>query len=117
MAARLEHGHFVSMEGGSLEVAFETGSSHHDYIREDASIRRLEQILEKRFGRRFKVVIHETGAGAGSRVSRSVVEERRRNEAEQQQKVRDEAVAHPIIQDAVKVFGGRVVHSGKDGKK
>jgi DNA polymerase-3 subunit gamma/tau len=115
MAARIEHGRFISLEAGRLEVAFDIGSSHLEYIREAGNKKRFEQILTKHFGRPVSVGIEE--AAPGGRLTRSAAEERSRKESENIQRAKDEAIAHPVIQEAMKTFGGKVLQTGVEGKK
>jgi len=111
LASRLEHGRFVAFENSSLEVAFDPRSSHLEYMQESANSKRLEDILSNHYGKPIRFDIVESTPG--NRVVKSAAEEKSRIETESRQRARDEAIAHPIIQEAVKVFGGKIIQTDK----
>jgi hypothetical protein len=113
MASRIIHGRFISLEDDVLEISFDPGSAHLSYARNNLEF--LGKAVSRHFGRPVKVALSETGGGG--RVARSAAEEKARRESDAARKARDEEMSHPVIQDAVRVFGGRVVQTSKDGGK
>jgi hypothetical protein len=64
----------------------------------------LERFCAEFFGQKPELVVEEVGAGEGLSLARS----RELEDQRAQEVLQEQALAHPIVQEAIRVFGAEV---------
>ncbi|MCX8117095.1 MAG: DNA polymerase III subunit gamma/tau [Desulfobacterota bacterium] len=91
-----------------VEIGFEKGSFHHDRLSEKSYFNQLESICREYFKKKTKVIL--TGMERGSKPSADLAQGGRGG-AGKGVKSRGRLEEDPLIQDALRIFGGKIVKS------
>ncbi|MBE0596150.1 MAG: DNA polymerase III subunit gamma/tau [Desulfuromonadales bacterium] len=108
IASLLEHGSLLALELPRLEIGFPAASFHLEHIKEAAAQATLKELAEAYFGQPVNIKVVAVEGGAGGRPP-SLLEERRVQESDRQRRLREDALAHPMIKAAQEIFGGEVL--------
>jgi DNA polymerase-3 subunit gamma/tau len=90
-------GNLIHMDDEKIEIGFEKDSFHYDRMIEKENRNQLELICQDLFQRKIKVVISPSNQGVGLK-GRAVLEA-------------GETAQNPLIQEALRLFNGRIVKS------
>jgi len=109
LASLLDHSRLMKKEGNTLEIAFSGNSLFSESVQESKKKRELEQVCEEFFGKKMRLTIcfldsGEEGLGdqeAGLTIS------------QKNEKIREEAKRHPLIKEALNIFGGGITEIKK----
>ena len=100
---------------GEVILAMEPGSFFADQIRAPRNLKALEHFCSEFFGRPTRVQVEELGEGDGPSLADSREQAARKADAD----LRQEALDHPMVKEAIRVFGAQVDHvktnSGTEG--
>jgi DNA polymerase-3 subunit gamma/tau len=105
----LEHGRLLVLELPNVELGFVDGSFHLLQMQGVDLQAAFSKMAEDFFGQPISLKVVAIREQDQAVVPPSLAEEREARESTQRNRVRDEALAHPGIQAAQKIFGGEVV--------
>lgn len=109
LGGTLEHGRLLKLELPLVEVGFVEGSFHFSQMQDADLQAAFVALAEDFFGQAVSLRVVPVGGRDQAVVPPSLAEERQARESTQRNRVRDEALGHPAIQAAQKIFGGEVV--------
>jgi DNA polymerase III subunit gamma/tau len=107
LASLLEHGCLLKQELPQLEVGFPAGSFHLDQVKDGETLGVLTEISSKYFAQPVFIRIVPIDV-KGGKVPPSLLEERKEQESDRKKRLREDALAHPMVQQAVVVFDGEI---------
>jgi DNA polymerase-3 subunit gamma/tau len=84
-----------------LEITVTGNSFYTARLRDKKSMAALQKVCDQFFKRRMKIKIVESGKGTSQK--------RQHKESDRDRRLKKEALAHPLVTDALEVFQGRVV--------
>jgi len=84
-----------------LEITVTGNSFYTARLRDNKSIASLQKVCDQFFKRNMKIKIVESEKGT--------LQKRQHKESDRDRRLKKEALAHPLVTDALKVFQGRVV--------
>ena len=103
----LEHGSPLKQEQGSMEIGFPAGSYYLSSIQDGISIVEIQDLAQAFCGQKtvFRVtsITPETGAAP-----LSVLEKKKSEHEQRQEELKQEVASHPVINEALRVFGGAI---------
>ncbi len=105
-ASLLEHGQPLILEESRLEVGYPKKSFYLERMQETDNLNFLENLSREFFKRNLKVKV--TGVSAEA-LLRGPVPESPGEKKNSKREKEEEALNHPLVRDAIHVFGGRVV--------
>ncbi len=104
LASLLDHGKVLKMNETTLHIGFPPKSIYLDSLREEEKKRELNRLCEKYFEAPKQVVILDyKPSGSAEDVESPDLTKAQRNE-----KIREEARNHPLVREALNVFGGGI---------
>ncbi len=103
----LEHGSLLALELPSLHLGFSEGSFHLEQMKDPENLEVLKEMAEAYFGQAVAIKISAADIKNGE-APRSLIEERKAQETDRKKRLREDALAHPLVQKAVEVFEGEV---------
>jgi DNA polymerase-3 subunit gamma/tau len=103
----LEHGSLLRQELPLLEIGFPAGSFHLEQLRDSETLAVLTDIAGDYYGQAVTIRVLPIEAGR-SQAPPSLLEERQAKETDRRKRLREDALAHPMVQAAVKVFSGEI---------
>jgi DNA polymerase-3 subunit gamma/tau len=98
-ATGLEHADKINVENGILRIEFLSSSVHSDHLLRQDALENLTKLSKEFFDQNLRVEVQALSAGKSSYQSIK----------EQNLKSKDEIYEDSIVQEAIKIFGGRVV--------
>lgn len=105
IASVLEHGSPIKMEAENIEIGFPADSYFLNNAKDPDSVAAIKALAEKFNGRETKITITAISQDrAGS--PESLAEKKKRDEDERAIALKKEIEAHPLINEALRVFGG-----------
>lgn len=105
----LSHGRFVSLEPGTVRLAFPNDAAFHRSTVFGMSRQLIEEVLTKHFGRPTKVA-EDTTAQALKAAAPSIAEEEAKETAARHQAIDARVAQHPAIKNVLRILGGTVEH-------
>jgi hypothetical protein len=105
----LSYGRFVSMEPGTVKLAFPPDAGFHRTTVFGMSRQLIEEALTKHFGRPTRVV-EETGPQALLGTAPSIAEEEAKQTAARHSAIDARVAQHPAIRSVLQILGGTVEH-------
>ncbi len=105
----LEHGRLLLLDLPNVELGFVDGSFHLLQMQGADLQSAFSKMAEDFYGQSISLKVVAIKEQDQAVVPPSLAEEREARESTQRNRVRDEALAHPGIQAAQKIFGGDVV--------
>ncbi|MDX9709508.1 MAG: DNA polymerase III subunit gamma/tau, partial [Trichloromonas sp.] len=103
----LEHGCLLKQELPLLEIGFPAGSFHLEQLRDSETLAVLTGIAGDYYGQAVTIRVLPIAQGR-SQAPPSLLEERQAQETDRRKRLREDALAHPMVQTAVKVFSGEI---------
>jgi len=108
----LTHARPITVEPGRLVVAFEPGSFFDDQVKAKRNRRDLDKFAAAFFGRPTQVEIgdldEQTVAAARAEPPPSLAEAREQAARQSEDQLKRQALEHPMVQEAIRVFGAEV---------
>ncbi|MBC8017365.1 MAG: DNA polymerase III subunit gamma/tau, partial [Verrucomicrobia bacterium] len=103
----LEHGSPLKQEAGLLEIGFPEGSYYLSSLQDTESIAEIRGLAAEFSGEdtviRVKPIVAETGD-----VPLSLAEKKKSDHDRRQEELRKEVAGHPVINEALRIFGGAI---------
>ena len=104
LASLLDHGQLLKKDRNNIDIAFPKNSLFLESIQEASKKRELGQICEEYFGEETKVKLHVlTSPSNESEDQKSIL-----TPAQKAEKIREEARNHPLVREALNIFGGGI---------
>ncbi|MFA5514759.1 MAG: DNA polymerase III subunit gamma/tau [Desulfuromonadales bacterium] len=107
LASLLEHGRLLTLELPQLEIAFPLRSFHLEQVKDAETLSALQSLAEGYFA--HPVAIKIVAAEASAPVPPSLLEERQARESDRKRRLRDDALAHPMVKAVQEIFGGEII--------
>ena len=107
IASLLEHGSLLKHELPQLEIGFPSGSFHLEQIRDVETLAVLTENASEYFAQPVTIRIVPIDA-KGGQAPPSLLEERKAQESDRKKRLREDALAHPMVQKAVAIFEGEI---------
>ncbi len=107
IASVLEHGSLLCQDLPVVEIGFTSGSFNLERMRDSETQQALEEIAATFFGQKVTIKVSAINGKAGQ-APPSLIEEQRAKDSDRKKRLREDALAHPMIQAAVSVFGGEI---------
>jgi hypothetical protein len=93
------------LDDETIEIGFQKGSFYLDKMSEEGNKGECEEICRNYFKKDLKVIFKDvTGSMSNSGAKR----ENSKEPTDQERALRKEAMENPVIQEAVKIFGGTI---------
>jgi DNA polymerase-3 subunit gamma/tau len=105
-ASLLEHGHPLNLSESMLEVGYPGKSFYLERMQEADQVAFLRGLAEEFFKRTMKVKVSGLNPASLPRGRGGDNQEEKKNSRREKQ---EEALNHPLVREAVNIFGGRVV--------
>lgn len=105
----LSHGRFVSLEPGTVRLAFPTDAAFHRSTVFGMSRQLIEEVLTKHFGRPTKVA-EDTTTQSLQAAAPSIAEEEAKETAARHSAIDARVAQHPAIKNVLRILGGTVEH-------
>ncbi|OGE21160.1 MAG: DNA polymerase III, subunit gamma and tau [Candidatus Dadabacteria bacterium RBG_19FT_COMBO_40_33] len=100
-ATGLEHADKINVDNGILKIEFLSSSIHSDHLLRQDAQENLGKLSKEFFDQNLRVRVEVLSSSADKRDYQSL--------KEQNSKIKDEIYEDPIVKEALKIFGGRVV--------
>jgi len=100
----LQHACPLTVSPGQVRLALEPGSFFADQMKSDRNRRDLQRFCREFFGVDTTVVVEERAGEPGE--SLAVIKDKVAREAREQ--MRDNALSHPMVREAIRIFGAEV---------
>jgi DNA polymerase III subunit gamma/tau len=109
----LGHAAVKELSKTRVRIALESGSFFADQMKSGRNRQDLEKFCAEFFGAKTDLVVEEQTTGSDATLVRSrEIQEQKTNE-----EVRQKALAHPAVQEAIRVFGAEVDHVKTQGRR
>lgn len=103
----LEHGSPLRQEAGNIEIGFPSGSYYLSSLQDADSISQVQSLARAFTGTetivRIVAIMPETG-----NAPLSLAEKKKSDEAQLNDELKQEVASHPVINEALKIFGGTI---------
>ncbi len=106
IASILEHGRILNFDLPVMEIGFPAGSFHLEQMKDSETMEALQALAGNFFHR--VVTLRITAAEKDRKASPSLLEERKTRETDRRKRLREDALAHPLVQKSLEIFGGEV---------
>lgn len=103
----LEHGSPIRQEDGMLEIGFPAGSYYLASLQDQASIQELQALAKAFTGGETTVRIVSINS-ANLDKPQSLAEKKKHEDRQQHEELKREVENHPVINEALKIFGGTI---------
>ena len=104
LASLLDHGTLLNMDEANVEIGFPVNSIFQESLKENGKIDELSRLCEDYFGNARRIVFSDR---ASSR-SADDGEASGITKAQRTEKIREETKKHPLVREALNVFGGGI---------
>jgi len=102
----LEHGSLLKFELPAVRVGFERASFMLQQLSDAETKERLNSLAQQFFEQQVQVVVESLSAAAAAPLSLVAAEEKR--ESDRGRRLREDALAHPMVRKAVEIFSGEI---------
>jgi DNA polymerase-3 subunit gamma/tau len=106
LASLLERGSLVALQLPLLDIGFPAGSFLLEQVRDPEALAALQVLAAEFFG--VPVTIRLTPLDGPQQAAPSLLEERQAQESDRKKRLREDALAHPMVKAALAVFAGEV---------
>jgi DNA polymerase-3 subunit gamma/tau len=103
----LEHGSPIRQEPGLMEIGFPSGSYYLSSLQDNESISAVQGLAKEFTGTDTKVRIVSIEPETGS-APLSLAEKKKSDEQQLKEELRHEVASHPVINEAIRIFGGTI---------
>jgi DNA polymerase III subunit gamma/tau len=107
IASLLERGSLLTLDPPKLEIGFPSGSFHLEQIRDAETLQTLSALAEAYFGAPVEIRVTPVDGKSEDRPL-SLLEERQVQESDRKRRLREDALAHPMVRSVLEIFGGNV---------
>ncbi len=107
IASLLERGSLLALDLPKLEIGFGSGSFHLEQIRDAETLQTLQALAEGYFGGPVEIRITQVDARSEGRPL-TLLEERQVQESDRKRRLREDALAHPMVRSVLEIFDGKV---------
>lgn len=108
IASLLEHGSLLALELPLLEIGFAPGSFHLEQLRDADNHAALSEMAREYFGQVVNLKVSAVAADKAD-APRSLLAERQAEESDRKRRLKDDALAHPMVQAVKEIFASEVV--------
>ncbi len=108
IASLLEHGSLLALELPQLEIGFAPASFHLEQLRDADNHAALCAMATEYFGQPVTLKVTAVAADKAA-APPSLLAERQAQQSDRQRRLKEDALAHPMVQAVKAVFGGEVV--------
>jgi DNA polymerase-3 subunit gamma/tau len=105
IASLLEHGSLLSFDLPLLEVGFASASFHLEQMKDPETLVALEELAEAYFDQPVTIRV---SAVAGKKGTFHPLSEERKKETDRKKRLREDALAHPMVRAIQEIFGGEI---------
>ncbi|MDY0191778.1 MAG: DNA polymerase III subunit gamma/tau [Desulfuromonas sp.] len=102
----LEHGSLLKFDLPRVMVGFERASFMLQQLSDAETKERLNSLAQQFFEQQVQVVVESLSAAAAAPLSLVAAEEKR--ESDRGRRLREDALAHPMVRKAVEIFSGEI---------
>jgi len=106
IATLLENGSLLRLELPVLEIGYTAGSFMFEQVRDPETLEVVTALAAEFFGQ--PVTIKLSPVAAAKAAPPSLVQERKTQESDRKNRLRNDALAHPMVKAAVEIFEGQV---------
>ena len=103
----LEHGSPLQQEPGSMEIGFPSGSYYLTSAQDSESLAEIQALAREFTGQETRVRVKAIAAETGD-APLSLVEKKKTEHEQRLAGLKEEVAAHPVINEALRVFGGTI---------
>ncbi|HEX9079018.1 MAG TPA: DNA polymerase III subunit gamma/tau, partial [Desulfuromonadaceae bacterium] len=103
----LEHGSPLKQEPGSMEIGFPSSSYYLTSAQDSDSLAEIQALAREFTGQDTQVRVRSIAAEAGQ-TPPSLIEKKKTEHEQRLEELRQEVAAHPVINEALRVFGGTI---------
>ena len=108
IASLLEHGSLLRLELPLLEIGFAPGSFHLEQLRDADNHAALSEMAREYFGQAINLKVSAVAADKAD-APKSLLAERQAEESDRKRRLKEDALAHPMVQAVKEIFTGDVV--------
>jgi DNA polymerase-3 subunit gamma/tau len=108
IASILEQARLLSIELPQLRFGLPKGSFAFGQLEDQETIDKLTEMAESYFGQPVQVRVVGLDAADSQDAPQTLAEERQSKQSDRQNRLRDDALEHPVIKSALEVFEGTV---------
>jgi len=109
----LEHGSPLKLEEGTLEIGFPAGSYFLSSFKEAESIDEVRALANEFYGRETKVRVTAITPATDS-APPSLAEKKKSDREQRREELMQEVAEHPLINEALRIFGGKITDVRED---
>jgi len=106
LASLLEHGSLITLQLPLLEVGFPAQSFLLDQVRDQEALTALQALAADYFG--APVTLRVSPLDGPQKAAPSLMEERQAKESDRKKRLREDALAHPMVKTALDIFAAEV---------
>jgi DNA polymerase-3 subunit gamma/tau len=106
LASLLEHGSLIALQLPLLDIGFPAHSFLLEQVRDPEALAALQELAAGFFGE--PVTIRISPLDGPRKVTPSLLEERQAQESDRKKRLREDALAHPMVKATLAVFTGEV---------
>lgn len=108
LASILEHGRPLALNENSLEIGYPEKSFYLERMQEADNRSLLDTLCSEFFKKPMRVTVSGMNPNSGDRGNpvREAEQDKRKNSKREKE---EEALNHPLVREAINIFGGRVV--------
>lgn len=111
--AVLEHGSLLKQEPGLMEIGFPEGSYYLSSIQDTESVAEIKTLASEFVGQATEVRIKAIAKSVAN-APPSLLEKKKSEREQRREELRREVSGHPVIQEALRVFGGSITDVRED---
>ena len=108
IASLLEHGSLLALELPLLEIGFAPGSFHFEQLRDADNHAALSAMALEYFGQPVTLKVTAVAADKAD-APKSLLAERQAEESDRKRRLKEDALAHPMVKAVKEIFAGEVV--------
>jgi DNA polymerase-3 subunit gamma/tau len=108
IGSMLEHASLLLFDLPTLEIGFPAGSFHLEQLKDSETLAALRELAGEYFGRPVAIRVSPTDGTKGEPPP-SLVEERAARDSDRKKRLREDALAHPMVKAAQSIFEGKIL--------
>jgi len=108
IASLLEHGSLLVLELPLLEIGFAPGSFHLEQLRDSDNSAALSEMAGEYFGQTVQLKVTAVAADKAD-APKSLLAERQAEESDRKRRLKEDALAHPMVKAVKEIFASEVV--------
>ena len=108
IGSMLEHASLLLFDLPNLEIGFPGASFHLEQMKDPETLAALRELAESYFGRPAAIRVTPTNGTKGE-TPPSLLEERAARDSDRKKRLREDALAHPMVKAAQSIFEGKIL--------